>query len=269
MVHSRWRIHPAIDAASTWVVAHTARLWGAAVFAVVLALSWHTLRGIHTHQVRGILGTLASGPLVIAALATALNIAIMGLYDVIAFAETRTRALQRWKFGAVAFCWSNFLTLGPLAGPAVRFWLYRRSVTDLSELHAGIVSVIIAFVSGLAGWTAAALIVPRIGGGIWLLAGTALALVIVAAWCGRAIARRTDKFGGPLEGPRRTLEMALVGWPRSSSLPVCNQLAERRRSWGWCPDSSRARSSVWRASYRAVSAAAMPSGSRAFRSTRT
>jgi phosphatidylglycerol lysyltransferase len=212
MVHSRWRIHPAIDAASTWVVAHTARLWGAAVFAVVLALSWHTLRGIHTHQVRGILGTLASGPLVIAALATALNIAIMGLYDVIAFAETRTRALQRWKFGAVAFCWSNFLTLGPLAGPAVRFWLYRRSVTDLSELHAGIVSVIIAFVSGLAGWTAAALIVPRIGGGIWLLAGTALALVIVAAWCGRAIARRTDKFGGPLEGPRRTLEMALVGW---------------------------------------------------------
>jgi len=212
MVRGRWRNHPAIDAASTWIVAHTARLWGAAVFAIVLAVSWHTLRGIHTREVRGILRTLASGPLVIAALVTVLNIAIMGLYDVIAFAETRTRALQRWKFGAVAFCWSNFLTLGPLAGPAVRFWLYRRSVTDLSELHAGIVSVIIAFVSGLAGWTAAALIVPRIGGGVPLLAGAALGLVVFAAWCGRAIAGRTDKFGSPLEGPRRTLEMALVGW---------------------------------------------------------
>jgi len=212
MIGGRWREHPAVDAASTWIVANAAKLWGAAVFAIVLALSWHTLRGIHTHQVRGILRTLASGPLAIAAFVTVLNIAIMGLYDVIAFAETKTRPLQRWKFGAVAFCWSNFLTLGPLAGPAIRFWLYRRSVTELSELHAGIVSVIIAFVSGLVGWTAAALLVPRIGGGVPLFAGTALAFVAAAAWCGRAIAERTDRFGTPVAGSRRILEMAMVGW---------------------------------------------------------
>jgi phosphatidylglycerol lysyltransferase len=208
--HRRHR--PSIDAITAWVVAHAAQLWGIVVFAMVLALSWHTLRGIHTHQVRAVLRTLAGGPLTMAALVTVLNIAIMGLYDVMAFAGTRTRALERWRFGAVAFCWSTFLTLGPLAGPAIRLWLYRRSVTELSELHGGIVSVIIAFTSGLAGWTVAALVVQRFGGGFAALAAVALALVILCAWCGRAIACRMDRFGKPLVGRGRTFEMAAVGW---------------------------------------------------------
>jgi phosphatidylglycerol lysyltransferase len=208
----RWRDRPRIDATATWIVAHAAQLWGVVVFAIVLALSWHTLRGIHTHEVRAVLRTLGSAPLAVAAVVTVLNIAIMGLYDVMAFADTRTRALERWRFGAVAFCWSNFLTLGPLAGPAIRFWLYRRSVTDLSELHAGIVSVIIAFTSGLAGWTVAALVLHRVGGGFAVLSAVALAFVIFAAWCGRAIAQRVDRFGRPLVGKARTFEMAAVGW---------------------------------------------------------
>ena len=212
MEQPRWRARPVVDAVSAWIVMHAARLWGALLFAVVLALSWQALRGIHTHEVRGILRTLSTGPLMLAAVITILNVAIMGLYDVMAFAETRTRAIERWKYGAVAFCWSNFLTLGPLAGPAIRFWLYRRSVTELSELHAGIVSVIIAFTSGLAGWTVATLIVPRAGGGLPLLVIVALAFVMIAAWCGRAIARRTDRFGSPLAGSGRIFEMALVGW---------------------------------------------------------
>jgi phosphatidylglycerol lysyltransferase len=212
MANGRWRDRPTIDAVSTWIVAHAAQLWGIVVFGIVLARSWHALRGIHTHEVRAVLRTLAGWPLAIAALVTVLNIAIMGFYDVMAFAETRTRAIERWRFGAVAFCWSNFLTLGPLAGPAIRFWLYRRSVTELSELHAGIVSVIIAFTSGLAGWTVASLVVLRLGGGILVLAGVALAFVIVAAWGGRAIAQRTDRFGRPLAGWTRTFQMAAVGW---------------------------------------------------------
>ena len=209
---SRWRDHPTIDAASTWIVAHAARLWGAVLVGVVVALSWHTLRGIHTYAVRSILERLDTRALMVAALVTVFNIAIMGLYDVMAFADTRTRAIERWRFGAVAFCWSNFITLGPLAGPAIRYWLYRRRVTELSDLHPGIVSVIIAFVSGLAGWTAAVLIVPGFGGGLWLLAGAALVLVIVSAWGGRAIAARTDRFGDPLARSMRTFEMAIVGW---------------------------------------------------------
>jgi len=208
----RWRDHPQVDAASAWVVANAPRIWGVVLFAIVLALSWHSLRGIHTREVREVLRSLDPRPLALAALVTVLNIAIMGFYDVMAFAETRTRAVQRWKFGAVAFCWSNFLTLGPLAGPAIRLWLYRRSVTELSELHPGIVSVMIAFVSGLAGWTAAALIAPRIGAGMPLFALLALLLVISAAWCGRAIARRADRFERPTAGMSRTFEMAIVGW---------------------------------------------------------
>ena len=139
------QMKPAIDAASSWVVAHAAQVWGALLFGIVLALSWTTLRGIHTSQVRAVLHTLLPWPLTIAALITILNISIMGLYDVMAFRHTRTRAIERWQFGAVAFCWSNFLTLGPLAGPAIRFWLYRTRVDELSELHPGVVSVVIAF----------------------------------------------------------------------------------------------------------------------------
>src|SRR5206468_10604274 len=83
------------------------------------------------------------------------NIGIMGLYDVIAFRKTRTTIVERWRYGAVSFAWSNFLTLGPLAGPAIRFWLYRQAVDRLQDLHAGLLTVTIAFVSGLVGWTAA------------------------------------------------------------------------------------------------------------------
>jgi phosphatidylglycerol lysyltransferase len=206
------RDHQGVAAASTWIVAHAARLWGALLITVLLALTWHTLRGINTHEVRAVFRILQTRPLTVGAIVTLLNIAIMGLYDVVAFAGTRTRTAERWKYGAVAFCWSNFITLGPLAGPAVRFWLYRRSVGELSELHPGIVSVVIAFLSGLVGWTTAALIVARVGGGVAVLAVLALVLVMVAAWCGRAIAERTDRFGDPRPGPRRTFEMAMVGW---------------------------------------------------------
>jgi phosphatidylglycerol lysyltransferase len=207
-----WREHPRIEAASAWIVAHAARLWGIALFAIVLALSWHTLRGVHTHDVRAVLRALHGRELGIAALVTIANIAIMGLYDVMAFRHTRTRALERWRFGAVAFCWSNFLTLGPVAGPAIRFWLYRTRVTDLSELHHGIVSVVIAFTSGLAGWTLAAFVVSRTGGGVAAVGVLALAFVLAAAWLGRSIAQRTERFAGPAAGGVRILELALVGW---------------------------------------------------------
>jgi phosphatidylglycerol lysyltransferase len=207
-----WREHPRIEAASSWIVAHAARLWGIALFGIVLALSWHTLRGVHTQNVRAVLRALDARAVTLAALVTMANIAIMGLYDVMAFRHTKTRAIERWRFGAVAFCWSNFLTLGPVAGPAIRFWLYRSRVDDLSELHHGIVSVVIAFTSGLAGWTLAALVASRTGGGVVAVAALSLGFVLGAAWLGRSIARRTERFAGPAAGGVRTLELALVGW---------------------------------------------------------
>ncbi|HTM24289.1 MAG TPA: bifunctional lysylphosphatidylglycerol flippase/synthetase MprF [Vicinamibacterales bacterium] len=201
-----------VGATSAWIVAHAGRIWAFAVVAIILALSWNTLRGIHMRDLRQVLHTLDGRWLLIAALATIVNVVVMGLYDVFAFGHTRTRPWQRWRFGAVAFCWSNFLTLGPLAGPAIRLWLYRATVDDPADLHAGIVSIAIAFMSGLAGWAAAAALVPRIGGGFASLAAAALVLVIAFAWIARAIARRIERFAGPSAGPRRTLELAVIGW---------------------------------------------------------
>jgi phosphatidylglycerol lysyltransferase len=197
---------------STWLVAHAARVWGFAVVSVVLALTWHTLRGIHIHQVRATMAALDERWLIAAVLVTVVNIAIMGLYDVVAFRHTRTRALERWRYGAVAFCWSNFLTLGPLAGPAIRLWLYRGSVTNVADLHGGIVSVVVAFTSGLAGWALAAFVVERAGGGPIALAATALVFVFAAAWAARAIAQRVERFAGAEAGLGRTLGLAAIGW---------------------------------------------------------
>src|SRR5258708_483023 len=201
------------ERASTWLVAHAGRAWCSIIIALVLALSWHALRGIHIRDVRATLRALDDRWLMAAAIVTVVNIGIMGLYDVLAFKHTRTRAIQRWRYGAVAFCWSNFLTLGPLAGPAIRLWLYRDTVKDLSELHAGIVSIVVAFTSGLAGWALAAVIVDRIGGGIEtpvVLAAAALVFVVAAAWIARAIARRIGRFAGPEAGLARTLELAII-----------------------------------------------------------
>jgi phosphatidylglycerol lysyltransferase len=200
------------DNAWKWIVAHAARIWGFALFGLVLAASWHALRGIHTRDFRAALHSLDAGTLTLAAAATICNVTVMGLYDVLAFRHTRTRPIERWRFGAVAFCWSNFLTLGPLAGPAIRLWLYRSRVDDLAELHAGIVSVVIAFTSGLAGWTLAALLIARVGGGMVMLAVTALLLVLASAWIGRAIAQRTERFAGAPAGSARTIVLAIVGW---------------------------------------------------------
>jgi len=198
------------ERASTWVVAHAARVWGVMVIAVVLALSWQALRGIHIHTVRALLHSLDARWLLAVVAITAGSIAVMGLYDVLAFRHTRATAAERWRFGAVAFCWSNFLTLGPLAGPAIRLWLYRDAVDELGQLHGGIISIVLAFLSGLAGWTIGAYAAVRLGLGPLGLAAVALLFVVVAAWSLRAVAARFERFAGL--APAHTFELAVVGW---------------------------------------------------------
>ena len=136
----------------------------------------------------------------------------MGLYDVIAFRHTRSTWRERWRYGAVSFAWSNFLTLGPLAGPAMRFWLYRPTVDHISELHNGIVSVALAFTSGLAGWTLAILLDRFAHAGIAGTAAIALALTIICAAIGRTVVQRFEKLAAPAGPSFRTVELACVGW---------------------------------------------------------
>jgi phosphatidylglycerol lysyltransferase len=213
---SRSSLASRLEVATVWLVGHGARVWPFVVFAIVLGLSWHALRQIHPQEFSQAFHALDRRWLLAAAALTAVNIAAMGLYDVIAFSRTRSRASERWRFGAVSFAWSNFLTLGPLAGPAMRFWLYRHSVEQVSDLHEGIVSIAAAFTSGLVGWTIAASVASRFHLNALALAGMALPLCAAAVWVARVaiyrIGERVNRPVGVSLRPRITLELALVGW---------------------------------------------------------
>ncbi|HTI38487.1 MAG TPA: phosphatidylglycerol lysyltransferase domain-containing protein [Vicinamibacterales bacterium] len=206
----RRRLPARLDDLAVWALGHAVRLWPFVLFAVVVWLSWHTLRQIHTRDFRVALRALHPQWIAIAGLLTILNVAVMGWYDVVAFRHTRARARERWRYGAVAFAWSNFLTLGPLAGPAIRFWLYRPSVDGVSDLSAGIVSITVAFASGLAGW-AIAIGVLR-SAPLAVIAAAALACAAVIAWTGRAAGARFERFAAVASTPARALAFALVGW---------------------------------------------------------
>ena len=128
----------------------------------------------------------------------------------VAFSHTRSSWTDRWRYGAVCFAWSNFLTLGPLAGPAMRFWLYRPAVEQLSDLHDGVIAVAIAFSSGLVAWTTAALVSEWTGIGLWWL--VPLAFVLVSP-CGSGTGHHpvAQRRGRPRE-LAQVFALAGIGW---------------------------------------------------------
>jgi phosphatidylglycerol lysyltransferase len=206
----RRRLPARLDRAAVWALGHAVRVWPFVLCAIVLWLSWHSLREIHTRDFRVALRALHPFWLAVAGAVTVLNVAVMGWYDVIAFRHTRARPTERWRFGAVAFAWSNFLTLGPLAGPAVRFWLYRPSVDQVSDLSAGVVSIAVAFASGLAGWTMAIVLVGAAPAAV--VSAAALACAAVIALTARAAGARFERFASIASTWPRALAFALVGW---------------------------------------------------------
>jgi len=197
-----------------WVLGNAPKVLPVVVVGLVGLLSWSALRSIHPREVRAALHALDPFWLGVATLATLLNIGVMGLYDVIVFEHTRSRWLERWRFGAVSFAWSNFLTLGPLAGPAIRFWLYRPAVDRPSDLEGGVVAIATAFTAGLAGWTVAAWLMPAAGTPIWdaALMAVALGLTLVSVYVARAVVNRIERLATPTGGAVAALHLALVGW---------------------------------------------------------
>jgi phosphatidylglycerol lysyltransferase len=208
---SRITATSAVENSGLWLLGHMPRVWPFIVIAVVLSLSWHAIGQIHPRDFSAALHALRPGWLAAAGLVTVVNIGAMGLYDVVAFRHTRSSAMDRWRYGAVCFAWSNFLTLGPLAGPAMRFWLYRPAVDRLSDLHGGVVSVAVAFLSGLAAWTMAVLVAQSSGFGWWALAPLAFVFSLTLVASAQAIiAWRRD------EGDRvrwsHVFALAAIGW---------------------------------------------------------
>ena len=197
-----------------WLLGHAPKILPILVISLVGVLSWNALRAIHPHEVRAAFHGLDSFWLMIAAGATLLNIGVMGLYDVIAFEHTRSHWFERWRYGAVSFAWSNFLTLGPLAGPAIRFWLYRPAVDRPSDLEGGVVSIATAFTAGLGGWTLAAWLLPAVSDVRLEMALIAVAFVTTLAGVhvARSIFNRIERLTTPTGGAIAALHLAVVGW---------------------------------------------------------
>jgi len=208
----RSKLASRLEVTLVWLLGHVSRVGPFLVFGLVLAMSWRALGEINIREFRFYFRTLSPFWLAIAAGATTLNVAVMGLYDVVAFRKTRARWLQRWRFGAVAFAWSNFLTLGPLAGPAIRFWLYRPSIDDPADLHAGVVAISVAFLSGLIGWTLALAAAARLALSGYVAAVMSFLLVLCLVWCVAAAISYMPRLNLSIFSSMRATELAVIGW---------------------------------------------------------
>src|SRR3989475_13303190 len=136
---------------SVWRALRSAgRWWPFLLVGAVAFLGWEELRRIDLNQVRHALHSLSGSWLLVASAFTVLNLALLGCYDRVTLEGSPVPRTARWGLGTLAFAWSNFLTLGPIAGPAIRFWLYRPYGVDGVVLRGAIVANIVAFATTLA-----------------------------------------------------------------------------------------------------------------------
>lgn len=131
------------------VVGSAGRWWPFLLAGTVAFLGWEELRRIDFGHVRQALHALSGRWLAVATALTALNFALLGCYDLLTLQGSSVPRTSRWGLGTLAFAWSNFLTLGPIAGPAIRFLLYRPYAVDAAVLSAAIVANITAFAGTL------------------------------------------------------------------------------------------------------------------------
>ena len=99
----------------------------------------------------------------------------------------------------------------------MRFWLYRPAVDQISDLHDGIVSIAMAFTSGLAGWTVAVLLAEWPRRRPVELAVLALFFCLASRCGSRAsgillMARRFKPALARWAGSRIAIELAIIGW---------------------------------------------------------
>ena len=137
------RLLPALRAAWPWLL-----------LTVLAIVGWKELRRVDLVQVRSLLRGTDPAVVALLVLATAGNLAVAGFYDVVALGRRGQppAATRRWSAGVVAFAWSNFLTIGPLAGPALRFWLYTPLGVSMQRARRALVTVLASFTLALVAW---------------------------------------------------------------------------------------------------------------------
>lgn len=150
--------------------------WPVLLLAALLFFGWHDLRAIDLNAIRGALHGLHGRWLLVAAGLTLVNLALLGCYDLLTLRGTPVPPAARWGSGMLAFAWSNFFTLGPIAGPAIRFWLYRPYEVSAAALRGAIVAGMVAFAAALGASLLAANLMPPA-----LIAPFAAGLLLVAA----------------------------------------------------------------------------------------
>ncbi len=174
--------------------------------AFVIWFVWNEIRGIHFSEVRAAVTRSDQGMLVIAALCSLTAVAAMGFYDALAFRDAAGRLSfgTRWALGTVIFGWTNFITLGPFGGPAVRIWAYRRFGLTIAEMGHGFLLHYIGLSTGVASWVVA-LVVPM-PDDLWaVFARLGLALVLCIAssvFVGRIVMRIAISRGLDVPGLR-------------------------------------------------------------------
>jgi phosphatidylglycerol lysyltransferase len=200
------------------VLGSVGRWWPFLLVGAVAFLGWTELRRIDLNQVRLALHSLSRPWLLVAAALTVLNLALLGCYDLVTLEGSPVPRRARWGLGTLAFAWSNFLTLGPIAGPAIRFWLYRPYAVDGAVLRGAIVANIIAFATTLG--------VCFVGSWALNMVMAPFAVVTVLALLALLIGRLGRKPGAPAWMRRGTaawstlLSVALLDWALATGVFV-------------------------------------------------
>ncbi len=173
-------MQPAHHPLVLWLIANARWIWPVVVIVFLLLITRTDLRHIESRRVSEALRSIDPRNLALAAFLTLANLAVMGIYDVLCLRDTHVRPRERWWIGTLAFAWSNFLTLGPLAGPAIRFWLYRPFGVSFSALRQAIISIVIGFGGALLIWISIVTVpLPYAG---WEMFAVRAGLVSLAAW---------------------------------------------------------------------------------------
>ncbi len=194
----RWTLQLGLPALLVWAVLHELRLLD--------------VQDVHTIVAGADLRLLAIGIAI-----TGAALAIMGLYDAFAFnvpAGTLSFG-RRWMLGAVLFGWTNFLSIGPVGGPAIRLLIYRKAGLNAAEVARGIVGYTVAGAIGLVAWLLALFApLPPVMDGLFVRAVLALGTgTVLAAIAGRSYERWSPDAGDLPPLPwKRLVGVAIAEW---------------------------------------------------------
>lgn len=121
-----------------------------------LTLVWRELSSVDWHQAALEIRRAHAVTIAGAGILTLVCVSVMGLYDVLALGQgSRYTAFERWRLGSAISSWTNFLAVGPLAGPALRLYFYRRAGMSVSGVLRGLAGIYSGMFAGMVAWIGA------------------------------------------------------------------------------------------------------------------